>query len=376
MPENVITPIEKKTHIAADAGQAIAAYLEETVSKLVRTGNDDAFAVTSQLEERIVELITAQNSDKKIGLDVVMTLIQEELGTPDEIVWQYSESRMMNNKSNIDKISKDATLLQKRQTRDVPTLENWWVLQIMGLIAVNLILILSSFTIYYEGFQMVAFIGYIAIVSSFIIIEYNASKRAVLSFKYWFALNLRYTKRGLVGMTVLVSFFVLETSNSSLIYKNNDTMEIFEMTSVIGFLLYEVMIYYRDHKIGCFPLEPRSRSSFRLFTIPYLFLISGFILFLITLLGADVGDLYSLVVVFGFLAATWAFITRSAVTPRFYILAYILQTFPAYDPGISDVVWLIIAFPLIILIIDSVRIVMKKSSIIKTIIDEVKTVVE
>lgn len=350
-----ITQVEQKTHIAADAGQAIAAYLEELTEKMVKAKIRNAYANTSQIEEKIIDLLLSQESTTKIGLDVVLSLIHTEIGTPDEVVTEY-QSMEKELKSMHELMEISTTKLKKREKVPNNKYDEMGISRFTN-IASLIILLLSAifntaithFISMFEDYIYYNLLVQITIISIFIFKESNSGNTGKLPYNYWLSKNFRYLVRG--------SFLVI-LMNNYLIFRindNDDSLLISLFIKIVLFYIYEYVIRNRDTKIGKYPLEPNGRSALRYISLPYLFLIFGMISFIAIPYGHNNEEALfgNASIILGAFAGISAYAMRKDVSIRFYLVSYYLQTFPnIYYWGLNDYISLLLLLPLSFLIID------------------------
>ncbi len=304
--------IEEKVDIAADAAISIHAYLEELNYKLIEAKIDNTFSICTDTEEMIVEMLTAVGSKTKLGADVVMQLIHDEFGTPDQFVRIYT---------NEQKINTDDTILIKRQRNNkikitnfkgiFPTLTEKIRYMIKYIVVFSPIILLTVnflipvierdifYVLYYYIFEILIFTTLAA--SMQILHELFSGKTGKLVLTKQNTIRTRSIYKGLVLSQIIIALNILGfiERNSTIMYYteiNDDGIEytyqqikvnkyydyfilensilIIIITSIIlAMIIPEIIIILRDHAVGFYPLEPNFKHSIRFLTTPYILLI-------------------------------------------------------------------------------------------------------
>lgn len=350
MESTKIFEIENRVAIAADAALSVNAYLEELNYKLVSVGVNNALSICQDTEEIIVEVLLHVGSEKKLGADVVMQLIHEELGTPDLFIKQYLEN---NDGSNYESQNREnSKILLKREKTKVKWDRNRLFARVArifkGIITLLLhiiefspviLLTLAMTYILMNGFYDTQIFSTIliavgALIYSIIEIKSAVSGKLVLTMKDTKMLR-SYIRGLLLGFTVIALHELNLIGLYSVIYINgnlynivkaeyfyNDMYAYYDMLHIVIFcsillLTIESIILIRDHKSGLYPLEPEFKHKIRYLTPPYLLLFTSIIL--------TIFNVFVLSIVLPVIAFIYAKQKKYSISPRFAILIFLSQ---------------------------------------------------
>lgn len=345
--------IESKTKIAADAAISINRYLEELNAKLVEIGVENAYTIISDTEEIIIDLLNAVGSPTKLGTEVVIKLIQDEIGTPDEFIEQYIQDLNNAGETQISSINLEGKQLVRRRRRvaklkSKKEKQSNEKLSVLAYYLPILYLTISAMLFFgvYSYDDYLIFYGFFFYLLAWLTqagFEIFQGRTGKLQFTVRKTIKNRYIIRGLflLNLGLVYSIFVNEYWN----YYLRQDSGLFLTIMFFGFLSFEMVIFLRDHTDGNFPLEKNFRPAIRFITPAYLLLL----LSLFFLLAPGFYEKYYYAQVLAFTAGIWAYIKKTPVTYRFYITAFAVQM--ASTLLVDDWFYLFVAYPIIMIIL-------------------------
>lgn len=342
--------IESKTKIAADAAISINRYLEELNAKLVEIGVENAYTIISDTEEIIIDLLNAVGSPTKLGTEMVIKLIQDEIGTPDEFIEQYIQDLNNAGETQISSLNLEGKLLVRRR-RKVNKIKSRKEKKSNDTLSILLhylpilyltIGAISFFGVYFGNEHLInfGFVLYLLAWFTQTVFEVYQGRTGNLQFTVRKTIKNRYIIRGLflLNLGLIYSIFVNE-------YYFGLNSELFITIMFLTFLSLETVILLRDHTEGNFPLEKNYRPAIRFITPAYLLLL----LSLFFLLAPGYYEKFYYAQVLAFIAGIWAYMKKTPVTYRFYIITFAVQFTSTLLA--DDLFGLFIAYPFILIVL-------------------------
>ncbi len=349
-----IPKIEKKVPLAADAALLINGYLEELNEKLVFSGAQEVYSIVNDTEEIIVEMLKNLRSPTKLGSDVVIELIHEKLGTPGEFVRQYLYDVNSTLLEEGLKIDYDSNQLVKRggERNDIRHTHKKYPFKISKYVLFTpIVLIIFSMIILpdFESIYLIPFTNISMILTGlataiYILVEIDSSLNGKTRLSVRNSIRMRSGFRGLIVFNLVLRYY--QFARAQLLLERYDTVflefeghfsgygselygeqvEHFRSLLWLGiafFLVLELVIIYRDHKTGLFPLEKDFKPFIRFATLSYILIIASIIMFII---ASSSSSLYFYVQILAAAAGIWAYVSRTLVSFRFYtiVLAILL----------------------------------------------------
>lgn len=320
--------IETKTKIAADAAITVNAYLEELTARLATSGIENAFSIVSDTQEIIIDILNKVGSPTKLGTDTCMQLIHEEFGTPDEFVQQYiqdhnltksfprgNDSKLLMKRPRAERIIKSKKVKQKRRniglTSFIKNLVGYTFLLIpLVLISSALLIRLVEGRPAYNSWQGEIFTLLVISAVFFTTNELYSGLGGKLIISKGKTILLRHLFRGALLSHLLLALHAV--FSGYYFYYSEDAAWIFFFI----LLFTEIIIFFRDHVTGLYPLEPEFRKWIRFFTPPYLLLLTAILFF--PGIGSEEADFPIFFITL--IISIWIRRKKYKVSPRFYLV--------------------------------------------------------
>lgn len=375
MSEN-IPKIEKKVPLAADAALLINGYLEELNEKLVFSGAQEVYSIVNDTEEIIVEMLKNLKSPTKLGSDVVIELIHDKLGTPGEFVRQYLHDVNSTLVEEGLKIDYDSNQLVRRggERDNIRHTHKKYPFKISKyVIFAPIVLIIISIFMHprYNYIELITITNISIILTGlailiYILVEVDSALNGETRLSVRNSIRMRSLFNGLVIFKLGLYYYQLSSLKSTfewylIFYFDGDydrhSGSIFYVERIahiqnilnIGiafFLVIQVVIFYRDHKSGLYPLEKDFKPLIRFATLSYILLISSIIMLTLALSNFQ---LYVFAQILAAGAGIWSYVSRTPVSFRFHILVIavlvIVELFEGYQ----------LAFPYILIMLGLTR---------------------